>query len=107
MADRKDRNLRPPPPGVTFVRNRAEKEKVFLEGMRKLVIEFEQEGRMTPEWRLFFDRVFSKEGLPDTLWEDFFAALAADDARNPEKVMSEDEVEAWIACMDYDEKGGA
>lgn len=99
MTNRKDQNLRQPPPGVTFVRNRAEKEKVFLAEMREIEAEFEKEGRMTPIWRQFFDRIFSAEGIPDTVWEDFFAAAASDETGNK---MTEDEVEALIACIDYD-----
>jgi|GEM_PF-2778497 len=104
MTDREDQNRKPPPTGVTFCRDRAARDKTFLDSMRKLVAAFEREGRMTPEWRLFFDRVFASEGMPETGWDDFFAALAADDAKHPEKARSAEEVEAWIASMDYDEK---
>lgn len=98
MSDRKS-DGRQPPLGVQFLRDQTQKDAAFLEEMRDLRQQFEAQGSLTPEWQAFFDKAFSADGIPDTIWADFFAAVAADEKGPP---LTEEEVAALIARMDND-----
>lgn len=85
------------PSGVMFLRDQAAKDAAFKEEMRALQSQMELEGSLTPAWQAFFDKVFAPEGIPDTIFADFFALLQAQDGEN---TLTEEEVAALLACPD-------
>lgn len=101
MTDDEKSGLRPALEGVVFVRNRAEKLKVFQETMRQFREEHMAQGRMTAAWQRFFDNALAPDGKLETLWEDFFAALSEDQG---DDILSEAEVDALLASIDLDTK---
>ena len=101
MTDDVKPRLRPAPEGVVFVRNRAEKLKVFQESVREIREEYLAQGRMTATWQRFFDKALAPDGEQETLWEDFFAALSED---RGDDILSEAEVDALLASIDLDTK---